>query len=202
MTDSRNVLKAVKKTLTIKNNSIMEFTYSFTLNSRPTFFGTIKLPLRNNMVVFGQFRPDEILNKNFHHPAVTGMVHYEAADEFRNDCITIINRVNATISSSDIQGCFEDALKYIVVNHIRRCGRIFINDLMAYLDALSEILLAMGYDKKYLREQYSVILFVMVNDYSSYVLEAFNTFDGKHIPFINSPRYDNLVNHVTQIIRK
>ena len=179
----------------------MNFTYSFVINSKPSLFGTVSLPIEGNMVVFGQFRPDKILNMNFQHPAVTGLVHYESIDEFKNDCTAIINRVNTTISNSDMQDSFDDALKFIIENHIRRCGRIFINDLMSYIDTYSELLLALGNDKKYLSERYSVILFVMVNDYSNYVLEAFNTFDGKHIPFSSSPRYENLVNHVTKIIR-
>ena len=44
----------------------MEFTYSFVVNSRPIHNGTIRLPLVNGMVKFGQFRPEEILNKNNH----------------------------------------------------------------------------------------------------------------------------------------
>lgn len=180
----------------------MDFTYTFAVNSRPAQHGTVKLPLKNNMVVFGQFRPDKILNKHCQLPFIEGEIHYEAADEFRNDCATIINRVNATISSYDLQESFDNALKFIVENHIRRCGRIFINDLMSYIDTYCELLLALGYNKIELNERYSVMLFIMVNDYSNYVLEAFNTLDGRHIPFTNSPRYDNLANHVTQILHQ
>ena len=57
----------------------MEFTYSFVVNSRPSHNGTIRLPLVNGMVKFGQFRPEEILNKNFQHPAIVGITHYETA---------------------------------------------------------------------------------------------------------------------------
>ena len=174
----------------------MEFTYSFTINCRPPFFASVRLPLRNNMVVFGQFRPDKILNKNFHHPAVTGMVHYETADEFRNDCTAIVNRVNATISNSDIQRSFEEALIYVVDSHVKRCGRIFINDLMAYIDTYCELVLAIGCNKEHLRKQYPVILLALVEEYSNYVLEAFNDFNGNHIPFKSSGRYDNLLNQV------
>ena len=81
----------------------MEFTYSFTINSRPSQYGTVRLPLINNMVHFGQFRPEEILNNNFQHTAIVGVNHYETAAEFRNDCEAIVNRVNATISNSNIQ---------------------------------------------------------------------------------------------------
>lgn len=174
----------------------MEFTYSFTINCRPPFFASVRLPLRNNMVVFGQFRPDKILNKNFHHPAVTGMVHYETADEFRNDCTAIVNRVNATISNSNIQRSFEEALIYVVDSHVERCGRIFINDLMAYIDTYCELVLAIGCNKEHLRKQYPVILLALVEEYSNYVLEAFNDFNGNHIPFKSSGRYDNLLNQV------
>lgn len=174
----------------------MEFTYSFVINSRPPFRGTVKLPIRNNMVVFGQLRPDRVLNKNFQHPAVVGMVHYESADEFRNDCATIINQVNATIYSNDIQGSFDKALLYIVNNHIRRCGRIFINDLMSYIDTYCELALAIGQNKNHLRKQYLVILLALVEEYSNYVLEAFNDFNGNHILFKTSKRYENLLNQV------
>lgn len=174
----------------------MEFTYSFTINSRPPFSGTIRLPLKNNMVVFGQFRPDKILNKNIHHPAVTGMLHYEAADEFRNDCTAIVNRVNTTISNSDIQHSFEEALIYVVDSHVKRCGRIFINDLMAYMDAFCELLIAIGWDKKASSKQYPAILLALVEKHGNHVLEAFNDFNGNHILFKNSERYGNLLNHV------
>ena len=183
----------------------MDFRYSFTINSRPAKRGEVRLPLQNNMVVFGQFRPDEILNKNFQHPAIVGMTHYETADEFRNDCATIISRVNATISTSDIYNAFNNALKYIIENHIRRCGRLFINDLMTYIDTYNELLLAIGIDRKTIKDQYPTILYILVQTYSSYVLEAFNTFDGRNIPFMSSPRYTNLKNYVatknSQLVR-
>lgn len=174
----------------------MEFTYSFTINCRPPFFGTIRLPLKNNMVVFGQFRPDKILNKNIQLPLIEGVVHYEAADEFRKDCTAIINRVNAIISNSDLQGSFDKALMYTVDNHVRRCGRIFINDLMAYIDTYCELVLAIGCSKEHLRKQYLVILLALVEEYSNYVLEAFNDFNGNHIPFKSSERYNNLLSQV------
>ena len=65
----------------------MDFTYSFVINSSPLCHGTVRLPLNinGNMVVFGQFRPDKILNKNFQLPIVEGVVHYEAVNEFRKD---------------------------------------------------------------------------------------------------------------------
>ena len=176
----------------------MDFTYSFTVNSRPSCFGTVRLPMKNNMVVFGQFRPDEILNKNFQHPAIVGTTHYETADEFRNDCETIVNRVNATILSSDIQGSFQGALIYIVENHIRRCGRIFINDLMAYMDTFCELLVAIGWNKETARKEYPALLLALVKKYSNYVLEAFNDYSGNHIPFMDSARYKNLLYHVAK----
>ena len=159
----------------------MDFKYSFTISSRPAKRGEIRLPLQNNMVIFGQFRPDAILNKNVQHPAVVGMVHYESADEFRNDCSVMINYVNRTISSSDLAPSFNNALKLVVKDHVLRCGRIFINDL------------------------YPIILYIMVQEYSNYVLEAFNTIDGRHLPFTNSQRYTNLRNYISikmpQLIR-
>lgn len=174
----------------------MDFTYSFTINSRPSCFGTIRLPQKNNRVIFGQFRPDEILNKNFQHPAITDITHYETTDEFRNDCATIVNYTNRTIAGSDLASSFNNALKQIVADHISRYRRIFINDLMAYMDAYSELLQAIGIDKKTLSDQYPIILYIMVQTYSNYVLEAFNSFDGRNIQFLSSPRYSNLKNYV------
>ena len=175
----------------------MEFTYSFTINSRPSCHGTVRLPLNGNMVVFGQFRPDKILDKKVRLPFIE-VVHYETADEFRNDCATIVNRVNATIANSDIQSSFQEALIYIVENHIRRCDRIFINDLMAYMDAFSELLIAIGWDKVTARKEYPALLLALVKKYSNYVLEAFNDYNGNHIPFSDSARYKNLLYHVAQ----
>ena len=149
------------------------------------------------MVVFGQFRPDKILNKNLQLPLIEGVVHYEAADEFRNDCAAIINRVNATISNSDLQDSFDKALMYTVDSHVRRCGRIFINDLMTYIDTYCELVSAIGGNKEHLRKQYLVILLALVEEYSNYVLEAFNDFNGNHIPFKWSARYENLLNQVS-----
>ena len=183
----------------------MDFRYSFTINSRPAKRGEVRLPLQNNMVVFGQFRPDAILNKNVQHPAVVGMVHYESADEFRNDCSVMINYVNRNITISDLAPSFNKALKLVVKDHVLRCGRVFINDLMSYIDTYSELLLAMGIDKKTLADQYPIILYIMVQEYSNYVLEAFNTIDGRNLPFTNSPRYVNLRNYISikmpQLIR-
>ena len=178
----------------------MNFIYSFTINSIPSHCGTVSLPLKDNMVVFGRFRPDEILNRHFNHPAIVGMIHYEAANEFRNDCATLVNRVNATIHGNDVHNCFDQALMFIVNNHVKRCGRIFINDLMSYIDTYCELLLALGVDKKHLSRRYPIILYALTEEHSNYVLEAFNTFDGKHIPFINSIRYENLANHVAKLI--
>ena len=110
----------------------MEFTYSFVVNSRPSHRGIVRLPLVNGMVKFGQFRPDEILNKNFHHPAIVGITHYETADEFRNDCMVIVNQVNLTILASDLYSSFNNALKFIIENHIRRCGRLFKESAKIY----------------------------------------------------------------------
>ena len=174
----------------------MNFIYSFTINSIPSHCGTVSLPLKDNMVVFGQFRPDEILNRHFNHPAIVGMIHYEAANEFRNDCATLVNRVNATIYGNDVHNCFDQALMFIVNNHVKRCGRIFINDLMSYIDTYCELLLAIGYSKEHLRKEYLVILLALVEEYSNYVLEAFNDFNGNHIPFKSSGRYENLLNQV------
>lgn len=176
----------------------MEFIYSFTINSRPIHYGTVRLPLTNNMVHFGQFRPEEILNKNFPHSAIVGVNHYETAVEFRNDCEAIINQVNASISNSDIQDSFQGALIHIVENHIRRCGRIFINDLMAYMDTFCELLVAIGWDKEIARKEYPALLLALANKYSNYVLEAFNDFNGNQIHFKNSARYENLLNHVAK----
>ena len=138
----------------------MEFTYSFIVNSRPSCRGTVRLPLNisGNMVMFGQFRPDKILNKNIQLPFVEGVAHYETVDEFRKDCTAIINRVNATISNLDLQDSFDKALMFTVDSHIRRCGRIFINDLMAYIDTYCELVLAIGCSKEHLRKEYLVIL--------------------------------------------
>ena len=176
----------------------MEFTYSFIVNSRPSCRGTVRLPLNisGNMVMFGQFRPDKILNKNIQLPFVEGVAHYEPVDEFRKDCTAIINRVNATISNLDLQDSFDKALMFTVDSHIRRCGRIFINDLMAYIDTYCELVLAIGCSKEHLRKEYLVILLALVEEYSNYVLEAFNDFNGNHIPFKNSERYVNLLNQV------
>lgn len=176
----------------------MDFTYSFVVNSRPSCHGTVRLPLNinGNMVVFGQFRPDKILNKNFQLPIVEGVVHYESVDEFRKDCTAIVNRVNATISNMDLQDSFDKALMYVVDSHVRRCGRIFINDLMAYIDTYCELVLAIGCSKEHLRKQYLIILLALVEEYSNYVLEAFNDFNGNHIPFKSSERYENLLNQV------
>ena len=176
----------------------MEFTYSFVVNSRPSCRGTVRLPLNGNMVVFGQFRPEQILNKNFLHTAVVGVNHYETAVEFKNDCDAIVNRVNATIANSDIQESFQEALIYIVENHIRRCGRIFINDLMAYMDTLCELLIAIGWNKETARKEYPALLLALVKKYSNYVLEAFNDYNGNHILFSDSARYKNLLYHVAQ----
>lgn len=176
----------------------MEFTYSFTINSSPSYHGIVRLPLNGNMVVFGQFRPDKILNKNVQLPFIEEVVHYEAADEFRNDCAAIVNRVNATIANSDMQSSFQEALIYVVENHIRRCGRIFINDLMAYMDAFSELLIAIGWDKVTARKEYPALLLALVKKYSNYVLEAFNDYNGNHILFSDSARYKNLLYHVAQ----
>ena len=176
----------------------MEFTYSFTINSRPAYNGTVRLPLINNMVHFGQFRPDDILNKNLQCNAIVGVNHYESAAEFRNDCEAFVHRVNATISNSDIQGSFQEALIYIVENHIRRCGRIFINDLMAYMDTFCELLVAIGWNKETTRKEYPALLLALVKKYNNYVLEAFNDFNGNHIPFIDSARYNNLICHVAK----
>lgn len=195
MTDLRSALRVAKIT---SNNKIMEFTYSFTINSRPANYGTVRLPLVNNMVHFGQFRPEAILNKNFQYSAIVGINNYETAAEFRNDCEAIVNRVNATISNSDIQGSFQEALIYIVENHIRRCGRIFINDLMAYMDTFCELLVAIGWNKETARKEYPALLLALSKKYDKYVLEAFNDFSGNHIPFKNSVRYENLLNHVAK----
>lgn len=176
----------------------MEFTYSFTISSRPSQYGTVRLPLINNMVHFGQFRPEEILNNNFQHTAIVGVNHYETAAEFRNDCEAIVNRVNATISNSNIQGSFQEALIYVVENHIRRCNRIFINDLMAYMDTFCELLIAIGWSKETARKEYPALLLALAKKYNNYVLEAFNDFSGNHIPFKNSVRYENLLNHVAK----
>lgn len=176
----------------------MEFTYSFTINSRPSQYGTVRLPLINHMVHFGQFRPEEILNKNFQYTAIVGVNHYESATEFRNDCEAFVNRVNATISSSDIQGSFQEALIYIVENHIKRCGRIFINDLMAYIDTFCELLIAIGWSKETARKEYPALLLALAKKYDKYVLEAFNDYSGNHIPFKNSMRYENLLNYVAK----
>lgn len=174
----------------------MEFAYSFTINSRPSYHGTVRLPMTNNMVHFGQFRPEQILNKNFQHTAIVGVNHYETAAEFRNDCTTIVNYANAVISSSDIYQSLNNALKYIVESHVRRCGRIFINDLMAYIDTYSELLLALGIDRETIKNMYPTILYVLIQDHSNYVLEAFNTPDGRNIPFLSSPRYTNLRDYI------
>ena len=174
----------------------MEFTYSFTINSRPSLHGTVRLPMTNNMVHFGQFRPDAILNKNFQHTAIVGVNHYETAAEFRNDCTTIVNYTNAAISSSSIIQSLNNALKYIVESHVRRCGRIFINDLMAYIDTYSELLLALGMNRDTIKNTYPTILYVLIQDHSNYVLEAFNTPDGRNIQFLSSPRYTNLRNYI------
>lgn len=174
----------------------MEFSYSFVVNSSPSCRGTVRLPLNGNMVMFGQFRPDNILNKNFQLPIVEGMVHYETADEFRNDCVTIINQVNLTISNSDMQESFNKALMYIVDSHVKRCGRIFINDLMAYIDTYCELVLAIGCNKEHLRKQYLVILLALVEKYENFVLESFNDLNGNCILFKSSGRYDNLFNQV------
>ena len=176
----------------------MEFTYSFVVNGSPSYRGTVRLPLKGNMVVFGQFRPDKILDKNFHHPMIEDVVHYESAAEFRNDCEAIVNQVNASISKYDIQGSFQQALIYVVENHVRRCGRIFINDLMAYMDTFCELLIAIGWNKETARKEYPVLLLALVKKYSNYVLEAFNDFNGNHILFENSARYKNLLNHVAK----
>lgn len=175
-----------------------EFTYSFTINSRPSLHGTVRLPMTNNMVHFGQFRPDAILNKNFQHTAIVGVNHYETAAEFRNDCEAIVNLVNATISNSNIQGSFQEALICVVENHIRRCNRIFINDLMAYMDTFCELLIAIGWSKETARKEYPALLLALAKKYNNYVLEAFNDFSGNHIPFKNSVRYENLLNHVAK----
>ena len=177
----------------------MEFTYSFVVNSRPSHRGIVRLPLVNGMVKFGQFRPDEILNKNFHHPAIVGITHYETADEFRNDCMVIVNQVNLTILASDLYSSFNNALKFIIENHIRRCGRLFINDLMSYIDTYSELLLAIGIDRKTVKDQYPTILYILAHTYSTYVLEAFNAPDGRNIPFMSSPRYTNLRSYIAKI---
>ena len=176
----------------------MNFIYSFTINSIPSHCGTVSLPLKDNMVVFGQFRPDEILNRHFNHPAIVGMIHYEAANEFRNDCATLVNRVNATIHGNDVHNCFDQALMFIVNNHVKRCGRIFINDLMAYMDTFCELLVARGWNKETARKEYPVLLLALVKKYSNYVLEAFNDYSGNNIPFMDSARYKNLLYHVAK----
>ena len=79
----------------------MEFNYSFTVNTRVSVSGTVKLPLKNNMVQFGQFRPDEILDKHIDYPLYGGLNHHESAEEFRSYCVFIITQVNAVISSLD-----------------------------------------------------------------------------------------------------
>ena len=175
----------------------MEFNYSFTVNTRVSVSGTVKLPLKNNMVQFGQFRPDEILDKHIDYPLYGGLNHHESAEEFRSDCDFIITQVNAVISSLDLYTSFNRALKIIVENHIKRFGRIFVNDLMAYIDVYSELLLALGFNRKILADIYPTILYILIQMYKNYVLEAFNTFDGKNISFVDSPRYDNLREYVT-----
>lgn len=173
------------------------FIYSFTINSYPPIYGTIRLPMKGNMVVFGRFRPDNILNKLFRPHRLTGVLHYEIADEFKKDCIAIINRVNANILNYDLQSSFEKALIYVIVEHINKFNRIFINDLMAYIDAFCELRLAIDWDNNTPNREYPSILLGLVERYNNYVLEEFNDLNGNHIPFKSSVRYNNLVNHVT-----
>ena len=67
---------------------------------------------------------------------------------------------------------------------------------MAYIDTYCELVLAIGCNKEHLRKQYPVILLALVEEYSNYVLEAFNDFNENHIPFKSSGRYENLLNQV------
>lgn len=174
----------------------MEYNYDFSIigdGSSPKH-GTISIPRKNNMVEIGLFRPNSILNGHIHNPVFTGVASLESISEFENDCQKFVYYLNKNKTNLSDLGSYTPAFEDLVEEHINKFHRIFINDLMAYLDVYILVLRALGGDESMLKELYIVQLFCFVKNNPSIVMEAF----GNNVPFVSCVRFQNLKNYIVE----
>ena len=156
---------------------------------------SINLPLNDGMVTTGFYRP-LILN------SMGGMAFVDEAkssmtiDEFRKDCQFMIDYINERqLDILDIES-YNSALEKIVEKHIQQFNRITVDDLMSYLDECFLILSNMGWTSDKIKKEYPLYLVYFINKYGTLVKESFPTMSNTIIPFINSPRYQTLINYI------
>ena len=102
-------------------------------------------------------------------------INQEAAttiSEFYNDIDFQVARINSQDWALDATS-FDDALYHAIDNHIRIHNRLFVNDLLAYIDVNFHILEACNaFNEEQLRNIYSIRKNKATNKYLKYIIHT------------------------------
>ncbi len=163
----------------------MNKTFYFTLsNSSGHRQIAIILPYQNGMVVTNAYRP------NLNSGSISFIEEsFIDANEFENDCrqmVAFLNNRQLDLWNPD---SYLDALIAVVDNHVRRVNRIFINDLMCYIDEISYIQEQMGKVKFALKNEYLLTMAFFIQRYGDLVKESI----GVPVPFTQSNRFSTFL---------
>lgn len=98
-----------------------------------------------------------------------GRIFGESFEEFRKDCSSILaGKLRST--QRDIFDSWCDGLDHVLSSHINRCGRLFYEDLLVYVDCLAHMWKAKGEQIHMIKVHYPVIVARFVDKYMPYLL--------------------------------
>ena len=98
-----------------------------------------------------------------------GRITGESYEEFCKDCLSITGgKLRST--QRDYVDSWCDGLDLVLSSHVSRCGRIFYEDLLVYVDCLAHIWKAQGEQAHMIKVHYPIIVAKFVDKYMPYLL--------------------------------
>lgn len=163
-----------------------EFIFEATIcRVRKTF--RFELPTIGNMVITNKFCPkDFLVPRNSFFNAITPQ-NGESIEEFENDCTMFTNCLNENEfnSTNNKWNVYMAAMDDLVARHIGRCGRIFFNDLLLYIDLFCYFLYADGIDEDNIKLNYPRFVNQYLINASNYLKDSYTQIPLENTQFAN-----------------
>lgn len=129
----------------------------------------VSIPTNGVFVVTNEFCPKEFLVGGF--LSFVTPIQQELQSEFVKDCENQV-LVASRSSKADIVDAHVDGLLDSVNSHINRCGRLFFNDLLLYVDCFAYLLKGHGYSDDFIKKKYIETVKKIVREKNNYLKDS------------------------------
>lgn len=145
---------------------------------------TLCVPVMRGCIMDGELTPD-FLKKGPH----SQLISLQDPIEFETDCRNFVSYINRCKLQYHIDTTYYLALKEVVTQHIKNCGRLFFQDLITYINECCLLMKAFGFSTQRLKNEiYSQLLLLIFRDFLDYIKEG-NPMTGEIVPFSSTSKF-------------